>query len=99
MCRFKGSCWKFSRTARQEESSSQVSQPLSSNGRTQVSKILHVDSGFRSPWKAPRLPRAKKAFLAFLTFSFTDFDADRFDCQQTPRHFAAGVVSAVCPMI
>ena len=73
--------WKLSRTARQEESSSQVSHPQSSIGRTQVSKILHVDSGFRSPWKAPRLPRAKKAFLAFLTFSFTDFDADRFDCQ------------------
>ena len=58
-----------------------------------------MDSGFRSLWKAPRLPRAKKAFLAFLTFSFTDFDADRFDCHHTPRHFAAGVVSTLCPMI
>ena len=47
--------------------------------------------GFRSPWKALRLPRAKKSFLAFLMFSITDFEVDKFDCHQTPRHFAAGV--------
>ena len=44
------------------------------------------------------LPMAKKAFLAFLMFSFTDSDADdRFDCQHTPKHLAADVVVSEWP--
>ena len=40
---------------------------------------------------------AKKAFLAFLMFSFTDSDADRFDCHHTPKHLAADVVVTEWP--
>ena len=56
-----------------------------------------MDSGFRSPWKAPRLPISKKTFLAFLMFSFTESDADSLDCHHTPKHLAVDVVVIGCP--
>ena len=43
------------------------------------------------------LPKAKKALRAFLMFSVTDFDAERFHCHQTPKHLAADVVDMVFP--
>ena len=49
--------------------------------------------------KHPDCQKQKKVFLAFLIFSFTHFDDDKFNCHQTPRHFAAGVVSIVSPAI
>jgi hypothetical protein len=74
---------------REVESSNQVSLPYSSIGIIQVSKILHEDRGFKSPWKAPSLPRAKKALLALLTLSETECWVDRFEFHHTPRHFEA----------
>ena len=74
---------------REVESSNQVSLPYNNIGIIQVSKILHEDRGFRSPWKAPSLPRAKKAFLALLMLSETEVWADRFEFHHTPRHFEA----------
>ena len=43
------------------------------------------------------LPKAKKALRAFLMFSVTDFDAERFHYHQTPKHLAADVVDMVFP--
>ena len=40
---------------------------------------------------------AKKAFFAFLMFSFTNSDADRFDWYHTPKYLAADVVVTECP--
>ena len=81
------SCWKLSRALRDVESSSQVSLPYSNTGMIQVSKMLLEDRGFKSPWNAPSLPRAKKAFLALLTFSVMECWVDRFEFHYTPRHF------------
>ena len=40
---------------------------------------------------------AKKTFLTFLMFSFTDSDADSFDCHHTPKYLAADVVVTEWP--
>jgi hypothetical protein len=44
--------------------------------------------GFRSPSKAPSLPRAKK-LLGLLILSETEFLADRLEFHHTPTHFEA----------
>ena len=49
--------------------------------------MLHDDRGFKSPWKAPSLPRAKKALLALLMLSVTEFLTERLEFHHTPRHF------------
>ena len=63
-------------------SSNHVSDPNSKMGIIQVSKIDEADRGFNFPWKAPVLPRRKKALLAFESF------AERSLCHWTPKHRA-----------
>ena len=67
---------------------------------THISNMLEDESGFRSPWNAPRLPRAKKAFLALIIFSVTDRLAERSCYHHTPRHLAEldvhTLISLIC---
>ena len=42
-------------------------------------------------------PKAKKAFLALLIFSWTAREADKLYCHQTPKHLSAGVVEISTP--
>ena len=51
--------------------------------------MLHEDRGFKSPWKAPSLPIAKKALLALTRLSVTECLAERLEFHHTPSHFAA----------
>ena len=63
---------------------------------THISKILAKDSGFNSPWNAPRLLRAKNAFLMF---SAIERLAERLCCHHPPRHLAeidVGTQESIC---
>ena len=48
-----------------------------------------------SPWKAPSLPKSKKALLALLMLSETECLADRLEFHQTPRHFSLSEVDSI----
>ena len=54
----------------------------------QVSKIDEADRGFNFPWKAPVLPRRKKALLAFEMLILTESFAERSLRHWTPKHRA-----------
>jgi hypothetical protein len=70
------------------KSSNQVSLSYNNVGMIQVSKILQEDQGFSHPERL-RVSRAKKALLALLMLSETEFMADRLELHYTPRHFEA----------
>ena len=55
---------------------------------TQVSKTHELERGFSLPWKAPILPKAKKAFLALAMFLAIETFAESDSLHQTPRHLA-----------
>ena len=55
-------------------------------GIIQVLKMLHEDGGFKSPLKAPSLPKAKKALLALTMLSVTECLAERLEFHGILQH-------------
>ena len=64
----------------------------------QVSITDLVESGLKSPWKAPILPWRKKERLPFPILSEIDLEASKSLFHQYPRHLASDRTGMTAPL-